>query len=124
MNREKIKVFICSVKISTLNFVDKEGAQHACAQAGSSAFDDLKHYPGPMDERYISVEEKKAMATVEAFCEEHGLEFEVVDFAELGFLTKLRLKRKGIKDFPTVLYGEKSFCGIPTEEDLEKLVFS
>ncbi|RLG91204.1 hypothetical protein DRO34_04420 [Candidatus Bathyarchaeota archaeon] len=119
---ERIKVFVYSTKLSTLGFVDKEGAMHACAQAGSSAFTGLKHYPGAMDERYISVEEKNAIAAVEAFCKKHGFDFEIIDFAKLGFLDKMKLKRKGVKTFPAILYGEKAFHGVPTEKDLERLV--
>lgn len=102
--------------------MDKEGAMHTCTQAGSSAFAGLKRYPGVMNERYISVEEKNAIAVVEALCKKHGCDFEIVDFAKLGFLAKLRLKRKGVKGFPTIFYKQKAFHGVPTEKDLERLV--
>jgi hypothetical protein len=29
---------------------------------------------------------------------------------------------KGVKDVPTVCYADRSFCGIPTEDDLKELV--
>lgn len=119
---EKIKVYVYSLKVSTLGFVDKEGAQHACAQAGSTAFSGLKHYPGAMDNRYISEEEKKAIIAVENFCAKKGYEFEVVDLATAGFFTKIRLKAKGLMNFPAISYGEKIIHGVPTEDALAKLV--
>lgn len=119
---EKIKVYVYSLGVPTLDFVDKEGAQHACAQAGNTAFSGLKHYPGAMDNRYLSEEEKKAILTVENFCIKKGYEFEVVDLATTGFFTKLRSKAKGLMNFPAISYGGKVIHGVPTEEELIELV--
>ena len=69
---EKIKVYVYSSKVSTLGFVDKEGAQHACAQAGSSAFAGLQHYAG-MSDRYLCDNEKAAISVVEEFCKREGI---------------------------------------------------
>jgi hypothetical protein len=118
----KIKVYICSVAISTLSFVDKEGARHACARAGNLPFEGLKHYHGIGDDCITSSEERNAIAIVESFSRKNNYQYEVVDVAKLSFLSKLRLKRKGLKDFPTVSYGDKFYNGIPTEDDLEKLI--
>jgi hypothetical protein len=119
---EKIKVYVYSLKVSTLNFVDKEGAQHACAQAGSTPFSGLKHYPGAMDDRYISEEEKKAIIAVENFCARKGYEFEVIDLATASFFTKIKLKARGLMNFPAVSYKGKVIHGVPTEGALIKLV--
>ncbi|MCK4478674.1 hypothetical protein KAU88_09160 [Candidatus Bathyarchaeota archaeon] len=70
---EKIKIYVHSFNISTLDFVDKEGAQHACAQAGSTAFSGLKHYPSSMDNRYFSDKERNALTAVENFCRKRVL---------------------------------------------------
>ena len=115
-------MYVYSLQVSTLGFVDKEGAMHACAQAGSSAFSGLKNYPGSMDDRYLSDEEKKAIAVVEKFCNKHNLEFEIVDTATRGFLTKLRLKAKGLMNFPSIAFKEKVVHGVPTEETLKELL--
>jgi len=111
-----------SFNISTLDFVDKEGAQHACAQAGSTAFSGLKHYPSSMDNRYFSDKERAALTAVENFCRKKGYEFEVIDLAEKGFLTKMRLRLKGLTNLPTISFQEKVVHGAATEDALEKLV--
>ena len=119
---DKIKVYVYSLQVSTLGFVDKEGAMHACAQAGSSAFSGLKHYHGSMDGRYLSDEEKKAIVVVEDFCNKNNLEFEIVDVATKGFLTKLKLKAKGLTNFPYISFKEEIVHGVPTEETLKELL--
>lgn len=119
---DKIKVYVCSLAVATANFVDKEGAVHACAKAGSSAFSGLKHYPGSMDNRYLSDEEKKAIVVVEDFCNRHYREFETIDVATVGFLTKLKLKAKGLMNFPAIVFKEKVVHGVPTEERLKELL--
>lgn len=119
---EKIKIYVHSFNISTLDFVDKEGAQHACAQAGSIAFSGLKHYPSSMDNRYFSDKERDALTAVENFCKKKGYEFEVIDLAEKGFLTKMRLRLKGLTNLPTISFQKKVVHGVATEDALEKLV--
>jgi glutaredoxin len=119
---EKIRVYVYSFKVSTLDFVDKEGAMHACAEAGSSAFSGLKNYPGFMDNRYLSDEERKAIIIVEDFCNKHSLEFETIDVATMGTLTKIKLKAKGLMNFPAIVFKEKVFHGVPTEETLKELL--
>ena len=118
----KIKVYVYSRTVPTLGFVDKEGAMHACAQAGSSAFSGLKNYPGSMENRYLSVEEKSAIVMVEDFCKRSGGEFEVIDVAGCGFLTKMKLKTKGLTNFPAITFKEKVIHGVPTEETLRKII--
>jgi len=113
---------VYSFKVPTLGFIDKEGAMHACAQAGSSAFSGLKNYPGSMDNRYLSDEEKKAIITVEDFCNKHNLEFETIDVAIMGSLTQMKLKAKGLMNFPAIVFREKVFHGVPTEETLKELL--
>ena len=119
---EKIKIYVQSFNVSTLDFVDKEGAQHACAQAGSTAFSGLKHYPSSMDNRYFSDKERDALTAVENFCKKKGYEFEVIDLAEKGFLTKMRLRLKGLTNLPTISFQKKVVHGVATEDALEKLV--
>lgn len=119
---DKIKIYVYSVGLSTLDFVDKEGAMHACAQAGSSAFSGLKHYTGSMDDRYLSDEEREAITIVESYCKRNDMEFEIVDVAKKGFVTKIKLKAKGLTNFPTITFKEKVIHGVPTEEELKGLL--
>ena len=94
----------------------------ACAQAGNSAFSGLKHYPGSMDNRYLSDEEKKTIIAVEDFCSKHNLGLEKIDVATMGFLTKIKLTAKGLMNFPSIAFKEKVFHGVPTEETLRELL--
>lgn len=119
---EKIKIYVYSFNIPTLDFVDKEGAQHACAQAGSTAFSGLRHYPGSMGNCYLSDKERNVILAVESFCKKKGFEFEVIDLATKGFLTKIKFRVKGLMSFPTISFKEKVVHGVPTEETLKKLV--
>jgi glutaredoxin len=120
---KRIVVYIYSLgQIPTQDFIDREGAIHACARAGSLPFEKMAHYPGDLNGHLLSVEEKNAIAAVEAFCKKNGYHFEIVDFAELNFLSKIKLKRKGVKTFPTISCGEKFLYGVPHEKELEELV--
>jgi len=38
----KLEVYVQLLELSTLEFVDKEGAMHVCAQAGKTAFQGLE----------------------------------------------------------------------------------
>jgi hypothetical protein len=121
---EKIKVYVYSAKVSTLGFVDKEGAQHVCAQAGSSAFAGLQHYAG-MSDRYLCDKEKAAISVVEEFCKTKGnLEVEIVDLATEGYLAKARIWLTGLRSLPAIAFGGIVIHGVPAEKDLEKLVAS
>lgn len=119
---DKIRIYVYSLGVSTLGFVDKEGAQHVCARAGDSAFSGLKHYPGSMNDRYLSDEEKKTVAIIEEFCSTNNCEFEVIDLATSGFLTQIKAKVKGLTNFPAIVFKERVFHGVPTEENLRELV--
>ena len=118
----KIRIYVYSQSVSTLDFVDKEGAQHACAQAGSSAFSGLKHYPGVMDNRYLSEEEKRTITLVEEICKKNQLDFEIIDLGKSGFLTKTKAFMKGIRKFPIITFMEEKIDENPTEEKLIALV--
>lgn len=119
---DRIRVYVYSQTLSTIDYVDFEGAKHACAQAGSSAFSGLKHYSGSMDDRYISEEEKEAIALARQFSKENGLEFEIVDLANCRFTTKTKLFFKGIRKVPTITFKGEKIVGPPTEENLKTLL--
>ena len=119
---DKIKVYVYSLTVPTVGFVDKEGAMHACAQAGNLPFEGLKHHPGSMDNRYLSDEERKAIVIVENFCKRSDCEIEIIDVAKKGFLTKMKLKAKGLMNFPAIAFKEKVIHGVPTEETLRELL--
>lgn len=121
---KKVRIYVFTSSIPTVDFIDKEGTQHGCARAGQMPFEALSKYPGEMDQRYLSVEEKNTINSVESFCNKNGLQSELVDIAKLSFLSKIRLRMKGIKATPTICYADRFFSGIPTESDLKELVKS
>jgi hypothetical protein len=118
----RIRVYVYSSAVSALGFVDKEGAQHACAQTGGSAFAGLQHHAG-MSNRYLSDGEKSAIIAVEAFCKTRGgFDYEVVDLALEGYFAKAKCWLKGLRNLPAVALEKGVICGVPTEEDMKKLV--
>jgi hypothetical protein len=116
----KLRVYVHSFELSTLGFVDKEGAMHACAQAGKTAFEGLGRVSNLLGNRYLCDEDRKALAFVEEYCRNNGLEYEVVDLAAMSFLQKLQLRMRRIGT-PSVCYEEKTLLGVPTEENLAEL---
>jgi hypothetical protein len=58
---------------------------------------------------------------VEDFCKNNGLEYNIVDLGIMSFLARLRLRMKGV-NVPAICCGEKIICGVPSEEDLKKLL--
>ena len=119
----KLKVYIHSVELPTVDFADKEGAMHACAQAQKTAFKGLERHSGLFGNRYLADEERDFLMRVENVCRENGLQFEVIDLGTMGFLEKLKLKMKGVGT-PAISCGEKIFHAVPSEEDIKKLLTS
>jgi len=116
----KLKVYISSIEPSTLEFVDKEGAEHACARAQLTAFTGLDRLAGMFGKRYLSDDDSKTLANVEEFCRTNNVEYEVSDLGRMNFLQRLVLRMKGIRT-PAVYCEKRTFHGVPTEEDLRRL---
>jgi hypothetical protein len=57
------------------------------------------------------------------FCNEHGLEMEVVDMAGLRFLDKVKLAFRGIRA-PSILCAGNRISGMPSKEQLRVLSLS
>lgn len=124
----KLKVFVCSSSIPAVGFVDKETAVHEqCvgyairSRAQETAFEGLKRVSGIVGNRYLSDEDLETLKRVEEFCNSNGLEFEVVDVGAMNFIQKLQLRLRGVRA-PAVSYGDKIFLGVPSEEDLTKIL--
>ena len=117
----KLKVYLHSLEVPTVGFVDKEGAMHACAQAQKTAFERLGSFSSLFGNRYLNEEERETLMRVEDFCRSNGLEFEIVDVGQMSFLSRLRLRIGGLKT-PSVCCGERVLKGLPTEETLGRLL--
>jgi glutaredoxin len=118
---EKLKVYIHTFEIPTVGFVDKEGAMHACAQAQKTAFQGLGQRSGLLGNRYLCNEDEEVLMLVEGFCKSNGLEYDIIDLGTMSFLARLRLRMKGVNS-PAICCGEKIIWGVPSEEDLKKLL--
>jgi len=123
MLMEKLKVYVHSFEIPTVDFVDKEGAMHSCAHAQRTAFQRLGQFSSIVGNRYLPDEEKKALTLVEDFYKNNDLEFEIIDLGTLDFLARLKLKMEGLKP-PSISYREKKLYNALTMEDLKELVKS
>ena len=120
---KKIKVYVSSFKTSTLDYVDAGSMGHPCVTTrhAESMFTEYKHLPKGSWDGYLTDDEMKAIDVVGEFCEENGLECEVVDMTSLAFISKMKLMFKGMKA-PTISFEGKKIEGIPTKEDLKTLV--
>lgn len=115
-------VYISSFKVSTLDYVDKDSMGHGCvtSRQGENIYAEFKHLPEGSWDRYLSENQEKVVDAVNEFCEENGLECEIVDIESLSFLSKMKLMFKGIKA-PTIMFGGKTIQGVPTKEELKTL---
>jgi len=113
---DKIKVYVNSVQPSSLDYIDMKSVEHPCSQAGDRAFEGMKYLPAHLS-GFLSDEEIKAIGLVKRFCEETGLEFEVVDLASRTSITKMKFILKGRKTPAVEFKGE--IIEAPTKEKLE-----
>lgn len=121
--KEKIRVYISNFKgVSTLDYVDKDSMGHPCVTSrhGENIFTGFRHLPKGSWDRYLTEDQRKVMDVVSKFCEENGLEYEIVDIENLSSLSKMKLMFKGIKT-PTIIFRGKKIEGVPTKEDLKAL---
>jgi hypothetical protein len=118
---DKLIVYVHSYEISTLDFIDKEGAMHGCANAGVIAFQRLQSGSAMFGNRYLCDGDRQTLTCVEDFCKQKGLEYGVIDLGEMNFFGKLALRIKGIRT-PAVCYRKNTFCGIPNNAILSSLL--
>lgn len=118
---KKLVVYVHSLEAPTIGFVDKEGAMHACAQAQKTAFKGLEQVSSILGNRYLPDDERKALMMLEGFCEHSNLEREIIDLGTAGFWTRLKARTKGLKT-PAISFGQKLFCGVPSEKELQELL--
>ena len=119
---EKIRVYVSGFEISALDYVDKDSMGHPCVTSrhGENIFTGFKHLPKGSWNGYLTDDQMKAIDVVGEFCEENGLEYEVVDISTMSFVSKMKLMFKGIKA-PTIIFRGEKIEGVPTKEDLKVL---
>jgi hypothetical protein len=117
----KLKVYVHSLKIPTVGFVDKEGAMHACAQAQRTAFERLSTFSNIFQNRCLTDDDRELLTKAEAFCRDNELELEVIDLGILSVFGRLKTRINGLRA-PAICCEKRVFHGIPTENDLKGLV--
>jgi hypothetical protein len=130
----KLKVYVHSFEVPPVGLIDKEGAtqpwahnaipwSHTGAQAQKTTFQGLESHADLFGKCYQSDEDREVLTRIDNFCKNNNLEYEVVDVRSMSFQAKLGLRTNGIKT-PAICLGEKKLCGIPSEEDMKKLLKS
>jgi len=119
----KLKVYVQSLEISAGGFVDREGTMHSFCAPGlrAATFQGIEHLVGLFGNHCLSEEEREFLMRIDDFCKNNGLKYEVVDLRRASLSAKFRLRMKGIKT-PTISFKEKVLQGIPSDEDLKKLL--
>lgn len=119
---DRIKVYISSFNISTLDYVDQKSMGHPCVTSrhGENIFAGFKHLPKGFWDGYLTENQRKAVEVIHEFCEESGLEYEIIDIENLSSLGKMRLMFKGIKA-PTTIFKGEMIEGVPSKEHLRAL---
>ena len=119
---EKIRVYVSGFRILPLDYVDAGSMGHPCVTTrnAESMFTEYQHLPKGSLNGYLTDDQIKAIDVVSEFCEDNGLECEVVDIAKMSFVSKMKLMFKGIKAPAATFKGEK-IEGVPTKKDLEVL---
>jgi len=116
----RIKIYINSVEPTALDFVDVLSLGHTCDHPGERISSGMQHAPKGLSD-FVSDEERKTIDLVDRFSKENGLEYEIIDLAKAGQLTRLMFVVKGWK-VPVVRIGRKTIRGLPSKEQLESLV--
>lgn len=112
----EIKLYVRSFEISSGSFVDREGAQHACARAGSTPFQGLKgasHLIG----RVFPDSDWNALCLAKALQEARRCEVIVVDLGK-SFLRRLKLRRQGIRKTPQFVVNGQLLPPVTSLEEL------
>lgn len=117
---DKIRVYVNSIEPSACDYVDMHSLEHPCSQAGERAFEGLEHLPAKSS-GFLSDEEIKTVSLVEQFSRENKLEFETIDLANTGLITKMKFYLKGWKT-PVITFKGKTITGFLKKEELEAML--
>ena len=118
---DKIKIYVNSVEPTALDFADVLSLGHACDHPGERISSGMQHAPKGLHNGYISDRERDAIDAVDRFSKESGLEYEIIDLAKAGHMTRLMFVMKGWK-VPVIRIGRKTISDLPTKEQLEALL--
>lgn len=116
----KIKIYISSVEPSVLDSANALSLGHACDSPGERISSGMRHMPKDSSE-YISDDERKAIDLVDQFSKKSGLNYEIIDLAKAGQMTRLTFILKRWK-VPVIRFGRETIRGLPTEEQLESML--
>ena len=94
-----------------------KSVEHPCPLAGEKAFEGLKNLP-PYSSGFLCDQDIKAIDLVKQFSRENDLEYKIIDLADAGTTTRLKLVIKGWA-VPIISFVKEIVKGVPTKEQLE-----
>lgn len=112
----KVMLYVRSIEVPGGQFVDREGAVHACAQAGSTPFDGLKgaaHLLG----RVFTDADWQAINIAQVCQDTMKIDIEIVDISQ-SFWQRMKLRRQGVKETPQFLVDGQCLPPIKKLEEL------
>jgi len=118
---DKIKIYVNSVEPTALDFADVLSLGHSCDHPGERISSGMQHLPKGLHNGFISDKEREVIDLVDRFSMESGLEYEIIDLAKAGQMTRLMFVIKGWKT-PVIRIGRKTIRDLPTKEQLEALL--
>jgi hypothetical protein len=116
LQTQRVSLYVRSIEIPSGHFVDREGATHACARAGTTPFEGLKgaaHLVG----RVFSEEDWQAINLAQVCKEDPHIEVEIVDISQ-SFWQRWKLHRQGIKQTPQFVVEEQLLPPITSMAEL------
>lgn len=117
----KIKIYVNTVEPTALDFANVWSLGHPCDHPGERISSGIQHVPKGSYNGFISDKEREAVDLVDEFSKERGLEYEIIDLAKAGQMTRLMFVMKGWK-VPVIRIGKKAIRGLPTKEQLESML--
>ena len=128
---KRLKIYVHSFEAPPVGLKDKDGAKqvwthnaipwsHASAKAQKTA-KGLALYAGLFEKRCLSEEESEFLLKMDDFCRDNAVEYDVVDVGRMTLFAKLALRTKGVKT-PAISSEDRVLCGIPSEEEIKKLL--
>ncbi|MFX0097905.1 MAG: thioredoxin family protein [Candidatus Hodarchaeota archaeon] len=106
----QIEVFIKEKEIATGKvYVGRPVREHWCT-----------FKEGVKKEKVMSEDDKKTLEIVQKLAKENGLDIKVHNVSSFG--GRLKARRRGVKNSPTIIIGKQKIEGVPTKEQILDLL--
>ncbi|MFX1486973.1 MAG: thioredoxin family protein [Promethearchaeota archaeon] len=102
----KIEVFVKEKEVATGKiYVGRTVREHACT-----------FREGVKKEKIIPEDDKRTLEIVQKLAKENGLRVKIYNVSSFG--GRLRARRRGVRNTPTITVGEQKIEGVPTREQI------